>query len=102
MIHFQHQYSSPKCKQVKTNPCQNYHPIVNTTWFLKPDSNTIKSTAVVSLTLLQTPIQVPGGDGRASEMVPMLLPHEIIAATWRAGHVQDWMETEVPLFHCAI
>ena len=64
--------------------------------------NTIKSKPVVSLQFAQTPIQVPGRDGRASEMVPMLLPHEIIAATWRAGDVQDWVKTQVILFPHAI
>ena len=32
--------------------------------------------------------KVSGKKGRCSEMVPMLLPHEIVDATWRAGSIQ--------------
>ena len=60
--------------------------------------NTGKSIALVSFKVVHIPIQVPGRDGRASEMVPMLLPHEIIAAPGRAGDVQEWLKMQIVLF----
>lgn len=35
------------------------------------------------------PFEVPGKKGVFPQTVPMLLPHELLDATWRAGAVQD-------------